>query len=319
MGVEGKIKSEQGAAMNSPGSRTAVTGGTAHIDDQFVPISEARIPILDWGFLHSDATYDVVHVWQGSFFRLDDHLDRFTRGMERLHMRLPYNRERIREILFECVRLSGLQNAYVEMICTRGIPAPGSRDPRQCTNRFYAFAVPFVWIANPEKQKDGLHLIISQVQRIPDVSIDPTIKNYHWLDLVAGLFEAYSRGGETAILSDREGNVIEGPGFNIFVLRQGKLATPVRGVLEGITRKTVIEMGQMLNIPVETRVVSAEEIRQADEVFITSTAGGIMPVTKVDGHLLGDGKPGPITLQFHKQYWSLHQDPQYASPIQYVS
>jgi branched-chain amino acid aminotransferase len=319
MGVEGQIKSEQGAAMNSPGSRTAVTGGTAHIDDQFVPISEARIPILDWGFLHSDATYDVVHVWQGSFFRLDDHLDRFTRGMERLHMRLPYNRERIREILFECVRLSGLQNAYVEMICTRGIPAPGSRDPRQCTNRFYAFAVPFVWIANPEKQKDGLHLIISQVQRIPDVSIDPTIKNYHWLDLVAGLFEAYSRGGETAILSDREGNVIEGPGFNIFVLRQGKLATPVRGVLEGITRKTVIEMGQMLNIPVETRVVSAEEIRQADEVFITSTAGGIMPVTKVDGHLLGDGKPGPITLQFHKQYWSLHQDPRYASPIQYVS
>ena len=181
--------------MNSPISRSALTGGTAYIDDQFVPISEARIPILDWGFLHSDATYDVVHVWRGSFFRLDDHLDRFLRGVQRLHMSLPHNRDRIREILFECVKLSGLRDAYVELICTRGVPTPGSRDPRQCINRFYAFAVPFVWIANPEKQKEGLHLIISQVHRIPETSIDPTIKNYHWLDLVAGLYEAYSRGG----------------------------------------------------------------------------------------------------------------------------
>jgi len=261
----------------------------------------------------------VVHLWQGSFFRLNDHLDRFFRGMHRLHMSLPHNQERIREILFECALLSGLQDAYVEMICTRGLPAPGSRDPRQCTNRFYAFAVPFVWIANPEKQKEGLHLIISQVHRIPETSLDPTIKNYHWLDLVAGLYEAYGRGGETAILSDPEGNVIEGAGFNIFVVKQGKLTTPGRGVLEGITRRTVIEMGQMLNIPVETRNVSAEQIRQADEVFITSTAGGIMPVTKVDNHPLGDGKPGSITLQFHQQYWSLHQDSRYATPIQGVS
>jgi len=304
--------------MNPPISHSVFTGGTAYIDDQFLPISEARIPILDWGFLHSDATYDVVHVWQGGFFRLDDHLNRFLRGVQRLHMRLPHDRDRIREVLFECVRLSGLQDAYVEMICTRGVPTPGSRDPRQCVNRFYAFAVPFVWIANPEKQAEGLHLIISQVHRIPETSIDPTIKNYHWLDLVAGLYEAYSRGGETVVLSDPEGNVIEGPGFNIFVVKDGQLATPVRGVLEGITRRTVIEMGQMLNLPVETRHVSAEQIRQADEVFITSTAGGIMPVTKVDGRLLGGGKPGPVTLQLHEQYWRLHQDSRYVSPIQYI-
>jgi branched-chain amino acid aminotransferase len=304
--------------MNSPVSRSAFAGGTAYLDDQFVPISEARIPILDWGFLHSDATCDVAHVWQGSFFRLDDHLNRFLRGMQRLHMSLPYDRDRIREILFECVKLSGLQNAYVEMICTRGIPTPGSRDPRQCINRFYAFAVPFVWIANPEKQKEGLHLIISQVHRISETSVDPTVKNYHWLDLVAGLFEAYSRGGETAILSDPEGNVIEGPGFNIFAVKQGRLTTPARGVLEGITRRTVIEMSQMLNIPIETRNVAAEEIRQADEVFISSTAGGIMPISRVDGRLLGDGKPGPITLQLQKRYWDLHQDSRYASPIKYV-
>lgn len=302
--------------MIPPFSRSALRGGTAYIDGQFVPMAEARIPILDWGFLHSDATYDVAHVWKGRFFRLDDHLDRFLRGMQRLHMSLPQDRERIREILFECARLSGLQDAYVEMICTRGVPTAGGRDPRQCANRFYAFAVPFVWIANPEKQKEGLHLVISRVHRIPESSVDPSIKNYHWLDLVAGLYEAYSRGGETVVLSDEDGNVIEGPGFNIFAVREGRITTPGRGVLEGITRRTVIEMGRMLDIPIDTRSVSAEEVRQADEVFITSTAGGIMSVTTVDSRLVGDGKPGPVTLQLHKQYWSLHDDPRYGSPVQ---
>ncbi len=297
--------------------RAALSGGAAYIDGQFVPMAEARIPIGDWGFLHSDATYDVAHVWQGSFFRLEDHLDRFFRGMKRLHMSLPLDRDQIRDILFQCVRLTGLRDAYVEMICTRGIPAPGSRAPRQCSNRFYAFAIPFIWIADPEKQRQGLHLIISQAQRIPPEAVDPTVKNYHWMDMVAGLYEAYKRGGETAVLVDGQGNIVEGPGFNIFVVKNGQVATPARGILEGITRKTVMELAQGLNIALEARAVAATEARQADEVFITSTAGGVMPVTQVDGRILGDGQPGPLTQQFRQQYWNLHQDPRYASPVQY--
>ena len=269
------------------------------------------------GLFALDATYDVAHVWQGSFFRLEDHLDRFFRGMERLHMSLPLDRHQIRDILFRCVRLTRLRDAYVEMICTRGLPAPGSRDPRQCSNRFYAFAIPFIWIADPEKQRQGLHLIISQAQRIPPEAVDPMVKNYHWMDMVAGLYEAYHRGGETAVLVDGQGNIVEGPGFNIFVVKNGQVATPARGILEGITRKTVMEVAQGLNIALEARAVAATEARQADEVFITSTAGGVMPVTQVDGHLLDGGRPGPLTQQFRQQYWNLHQDPRYASPVQY--
>lgn len=299
--------------MNTP----IYQNGTAYINDQFVPISEARIPILDWGFLHSDATYDVVHVWQGSFFRLDDHLDRFFRGMQNLHMKFKYSREQICEILFECVKRSNLQNAYVDMICTRGIPQPGSRDPRLCTNQFYAFAVPFVWIANPEKQKTGLHLIISKVHRIPESSINPKIKNFHWLDLVAGLYEAYSKNGETAILSDQDGNVIEGAGFNLFMVKNGKLLTPIQGVLEGITRQTTIEISEMLNIPFLACQVTAHQLREADEAFITSTAGGVMPITKIDNKSISNGKPGPITLQIQKKYWDLHLDSKFSTPISY--
>jgi branched-subunit amino acid aminotransferase/4-amino-4-deoxychorismate lyase len=125
--------------------RAAYRSGAAFVDGRFVPVAEARVPILDWGFLRSDATYDVAHVWRGSFFRLEDYLDRFERGMERLHMSLPHDRAEIRDVLMECVRLSGLREAYAEMICTRGVPPPGSRDPRECENNFFAFAVPFVW------------------------------------------------------------------------------------------------------------------------------------------------------------------------------
>ena len=143
--------------------RAAYADGAAFVDGQFVPVADARVPILDWGFLRSDATYDVAHVWRGSFFRLEDHLDRFERGMARLRMSLPYDRSEIRDVLIECVRLSGLREAYAEIICTRGVPPPGSRDPRDCENSFFAFVVPFVWIADPDKQTEGLHAVISRV------------------------------------------------------------------------------------------------------------------------------------------------------------
>jgi branched-chain amino acid aminotransferase len=307
----------EGAAMERAADRTACASGAAFVEGRFVPVAEARVPILDWGFLRSDATYDVAHVWRGSFFRLDDHLDRFERGMARLRMSLPYDRSEIRDILIECVRLSGLREAYAEIVCTRGVPPPGSRDPRECENNFFAFAVPFVWIADPEKQERGLHATIGRVQRIGPESVDPTVKNYHWLDLELGLYEAYDRGGETVILVDREDNVVEGPGFNVFAVQGGRIATPSRGVLEGITRKTVIELAAGYEIALEQRAVPAGELRRADEVFLTSTAGGVIPVTKVDGEPVGDGAPGPITLRLRESYWNLHGDPRFATPIRY--
>ncbi len=298
--------------------REAYATGAAFVDGGFVPVAEARVPILDWGFLRSDATYDVAHVWRGNFFRLEDHLDRFERSMVRLRMSLPYTRAEIRDILVECVRLSGLREAYAEIICTRGTPPPGSRDPRACKNRFFAFVVPFIWISDPDKQEKGLHAVVSRVERIAPAAVDPTVKNYHWLDLQNGLFEAYDRGGETAILVDADDNVVEGPGFNVFAVKEGEISTPDRGVLEGVTRRTVIELAADLGIPLAQRPVPAAELREADEAFISSTAGGVMPITSVDGSPLGEGNPGPVTLRLRDAYWELHEDPRYALPVRYV-
>ena len=140
------------------------------------------------------------------------------------------------EVLAQLVRLSGLRDAYVEMIATRGLVV--SRDPREFENRFYAYAIPFVWISPAAQQEEGgLHLIISSVERISDRSVDPTVKNFHWGDLTRSLFEAFDAGARHAVLVDRDGNVTEGAGFNIFVVRDGALATPGRGVLLGIHAK----------------------------------------------------------------------------------
>ena len=304
-------------SLISEEDREAYKAGAGFVEGKFVPIAEARVPITDWGFLHSDATYDVAHIWRGAFFRLEDHLDRFERGMAKLYMNPSYGRDRIRKVLIECARLCGLRDAYAEMICTRGVPPAGSRDPRECENRFYAFVVPFVWIADPELQERGLHATISCVQRIQPESVDPTVKNYHWLDLTAGLYEAYARSGETVILVDREDNVIEGPGFNVFAVKDGGIFTPKLGVLEGITRKTVIELAEEASIPLVQRALPSDEVRNADELFATSTAGGVMPITRIDGKKVGDGCPGSVTLRLRKGYWALHRDDRFTTPVEY--
>jgi branched-chain amino acid aminotransferase len=291
--------------------------GAAFVDDQYVPVAEASISVLDWGFLHSDATYDVAHVWQGRFFRIDEYLDRFQRSMESLRMSVPYSREQIREVMFELVRRSGLRDAYVEIVCTRGMPAPGSRDPRSCSNRFMAFAIPFVWIADEKLRAQGLNLLISRYQRIPPESIDPCIKNYHWLDMVMGLFEAYDAGADSAVLVDAAGNLVEGPGFNVFVRCDDRVITPARGVLEGVTRATVLELLAAENLQVSVELLPAATARAADEVFITSTAGGVMPVTRISGQVVGDGMPGALTMRLNRAYWKLHDDPDYTIAIDY--
>ena len=283
--------------------------GAAWMNGKFIQISEARIPVLDWGFLRSDATYDVVHVWKGRFFRLDKHIDRFFQSTEKLRMPCTVSRIDLKKILAGCVERSGLDNAYVEMIQTRGMSPNFERDPRKSEPRFIAFAVPFGWILKPEEFEKGLDVLVSNRRRISPNSIDSSIKNYHWLDLVSGMFEAYDNGHDTVILTDEENNISEGPGFNIFCVDETGLNSPNKGVLEGITRQTVLDLAKELNVPFQLRPISLETLKSSNEVFATSTAGGIMPITKINGLPIGRGAPGEITRKLHKTYWDKHSDP----------
>ena len=287
--------------------------GAAWIDGEIVPVSEAKISVLDWGFLRSDATYDVIHCWKRRLFRLDDHLDRFFAGMAHLRLDIGMSREQVASAVVDCTKASGLDDAYVEVICTRGQPQPGSRDPRTCRNRFMVFAIPFVYILKPEQP--GLSVVISERQRISPKSFDPRVKNYLWLDMVMGLFEAYDQGAESALLVDEQGYLCEGPGFNIFVVKGNCISTPKSGVLEGITRKTVLELAEKAGFEVRKTNILPAEALDADEIFATSTAGGVMPVSQLNHQPLGQGAPGPVTLLIKQAYWDLHRDERYSKAI----
>ena len=289
--------------------------GSAWMNGQFIDISEAKISVLDWGFLRSDATYDVVHVWNKRFFRLDHHIDRFYASTKKLRMPCKIKRSELKSILAGCVKKAGFENSYVEMIQTRGMSPTFDRDPRKSVPRFIAFAIPFGWILEPKKINKGMDLAISKIKRISPDSVDPRVKNYHWLDLVNGMYEAYDRGHYTAVLIDKNSNVLEGPGFNIFSVSSNKLITPDKGVLEGVTRQTAIDLAIEINIPVTKKSISTEEFKNSEEAFATSTAGGIIPITKIDGKVVGNGKVGEITQTIIDLYWEKHSHPDWTEDI----
>jgi branched-chain amino acid aminotransferase len=292
--------------------------GCAWIDGRYLPVGEARIPILDTGFVRSDLTYDVVAVWEGRFFRLDDHLDRLFAGCRRIRLTPPLTQPDIREILIGTVQRSGLREAYVEAIVTRGVPEPGVRDPRRLTPRVYAYAIPYVWIVPSERQPRGTDVVITRgTRRIPPAAVDPTVKNFHWGDLTRGLFEAYDRGASLPILPGEDGLVTEGPGFNVFACVDGRWLTPASGTLAGVTRRSVIELAREAGEVVEEGTLSTGDLRRAAEVLITSTAGGIMPVTLIDGQPVGTGTPGPRTALLRDRYWARHEDPRFSTPVRY--
>ncbi|MBD8868442.1 aminotransferase class IV [Nocardioides donggukensis] len=301
--------------MTGTGHEAPWPAGAAYVDGAFCPIEDARISVLDLGLTRSDGTYDVVHVRRGRFYRLGDHLDRFLAGMSALRLDPGVSRTELERILHECVARTGLEDAYVSMTCTRGRLPAGSRDLRTARHTFYCFAVPFVWIHTPEQQERGASLWISSTPRIPPESIDPRVKNYHWLDLDRAQLDAYDHGAELVVLRDAAGSITEGPGYNVFGHWDGAWHTPAEGVLAGITRRSVIELAEEGGGRVEQGPVSAERLRDASEVLVTSTAGGVMPVTTVDGRPVGSGEPGPMTVDLRRRYWARHDDPAWTTPV----
>ena len=290
--------------------------GVGFMDGEYMPFSELRIPVTDMGFQLADMCYDAVHVWKGRFFRLEDHLDRFQQALDkRRYDTLGYDRGAIAEICHGCVARLGLDDAFVMLIATRGTPGGANKDLRTCKNRLIAWATPYHAIVSDGEMANGCDIVVADTIRIPAAAVDPTVKNFGRLDFVGALFEAYDRDADYAVLLDDEGCVTEGRGWNIFALRGGVLTSPDSGVLEGITRKTVLQLSDALNIQGRLARLPVEELRAADEVFLSSTAGGIMPVRTIDGRAVGDGAPGPVTLRLSEQYWKLHEDPAYTTPV----
>ena len=286
-------------------------GGVAWIEGEFIPAEDARISIFDTGFGHSDVTYTVAHVWHGNIFRLDDHIDRLLDGARKLRLdagmsqggaggdhqevrvdvpaarilRQPHHHPRIRK---EEGR-EGFLQAHPSGVHLRH-PVP-------------------VGIPAAEQIFGTTAIVPRHVRRAGRNTVDPTIKNYQWGDLTAASFEAKDRGARTAILMDSDNCVAEGPGFNVVIVKDGKLASPSRNALPGITRKTVYEIADAMGIEATLRDVTSHELYDADELMAVTTAGGVTPINSLDGEPIGNGEPGPLTVAIRDRFWALMDEP----------
>ena len=293
--------------------------GSAFTQDTCRPIEEGVVPITDAGFIHADAAYDVVSASAGYMFRMQDHIRRFTASCEKFGLVNPYSEDETEEILNQLVRLTGLKDAYIWWAVTRGELEGGDRVSAQYRNKFYAFVTPYMFIHGDAIRTRGAKLKVStEYKRIPAESVDPTAKNFHWMDMKLSIFEAHMAGAEWSVLTDFEGNLTEAPGCNIFLIKDGKVKTPAAGCLEGITRQTVFDLSDELGLAFEATTIPAQELIDADEAFLTSTAGGIMPVASVNDRALGGlNGPGELTTQLHNLYWDKRWAGWLGTPIDY--
>lgn len=296
--------------------------GAAFIHDHYCTRDEAAIPLADNGFYQSDATYEVMSASKGLMFRLQDHLDRLERSCAKLRLHNPYSNDQMVEILTNLIKLTGTREAYIFWCVTRGFGKARSRaiDPESFENRFYASVTPSSYsnyIAGDTKRRRGMDILISRNYiRVPSQAIDSSIKNFHWLDMKLSLFEAGDQAKDWSVLTDGEGYLTEAPGANIFLIKEGELYTPSSGCLGGVTRKTALELADLAGLKTHIGKVSTEQLLTADEAFLTSTAGGIVPINSVDDVVLGGSiGPGRITTQLHNTYWEKRWSGWLGTPI----
>ena len=273
--------------------------GIVYINGDFLAAKDAKVSVFDQGFLFGDGVFDTMIVKNGFLFNLNAHVDRLFRSMRAVKLEISLPREALKTIIIETVKKTGLRDAYVKAIITRGVgkkPVLGRGETVHPT--VVVFAVPPVSIVSQEKIDQGAKLTSTVIKR----SLDPRVKTLDYLPNMLMRLEAIENGADEAISYDNDGHITEAGAANIFIAKDGVLKTPVSGALEGITREAIMEIAQLLGYKVTCTALTQYDLYTADEVLISSTAGGIFPVTKVDGRKIADGKVGKMSREILNHY-----------------
>jgi branched-chain amino acid aminotransferase len=277
-----------------------------HVGGRVVPPEEARISVFDRGFLYGDSVYETIATVRGRPFALAEHLDRLARSGERIGLAVP-PRSALEEAVAVTLAAAGNAESRVRVMVTRG--EGGDLDPAQALNPQLIVIVSPLSGPTAEMYEKGVAVQIVSVARNDARAIDPAVKSGNYLNNVLALGEARRRSGAyEAILCAPSGSVAEGSTSNLFVVWRGEVRTPALsvGILEGVTRGKVLELCRRNGIPcAEVDHLAPEEVRSAQEVFITSATRGVLPVTTVDGHPVAEGRPGPITRRLLALYREL--------------
>jgi len=269
-----------------------------YVNNIFVPESEARISVMDHAFLYGDGVFDTAVAWKKRVFELDAHVDRFFRSMAAIAMESPVTRGQLKDLILEALQRSELDNAYIKWIGTRGSNGTPLMDPTGCVANLVILTRPYIDRDAP----NGLRVKTVAVRRPSGHVLDPPIKSLNYLNLVLAKIEAKAAGADQALMLDVGGHVCEAPGFNVFVVNSTALRTPSRDILRGITREAVMRFAPQLGYSAQQCDLELYDAYTADEIFLTSTAGGLIPVVELDGRRIGRGEPGPIYRKLAETY-----------------
>lgn len=275
------------------------------VNGEFVPAAEARISVFDHVVLYGDGVYDTMVSWNHAIFKLDEHIDRLYESAHALMIVVPHSKEELRQIIVETVRRNAITNSYVKVVVTRGVGRQPLLSPYNCTPGVVIFAVPYMSQAGEKDPTAGLSMVVSSLRRVPNESTSTRVKSCNYLNHVLMRLEANQCGADEALELDCEGYVCEAPGYNVFVVKKGVLSTPADNILRGITRETVLGLAADAGITTLIGRVDVFDAYTADEAFLSSTAGGIVPIARLDGRVIGSGRRGPITELIQERYQAL--------------
>ena len=266
------------------------------MDGELVAAEEARISVYDHGLLYGDGVFEGIRTYQGKVFRLDKHLERLYKSAEAIQLVIPYTPQQLGTAIYETMKANGQSGAYIRLVVTRGVGDLGV-DPSTAKRPTVFIITDKISLYPQQMYKKGMSIITAKTIRTPPQSLSPQVKSLNYLNNILAKIEASDAGVPEAVMLNYEGYVAECTGDNIFIVRDAKLLTPRvdSGILEGITRDCVIELASQNGIQVEQTSLLPEDLYGADECFLTGTAAEIVPVTKIDGRVIGTGPPGPIT------------------------
>ena len=278
-----------------------------YLNGKFVPRKQAKISVFDHGLLYGDGVFEGIRAYDGRVFRLSQHLDRLYDSARAIALEIPLTKKKMEEAVIKTLRANSLKSGYVRLVVTRGEGDLGL-DPKNCGKPSVFIIADKIELYPEELYKKGLELATVATKRNIPEAIDPRIKSLNYLNNILAKIEANLQNMPEAVMLNKDGYVAECTGDNIFIVKDNVLITPPFhvGVLAGITRQTVMELArEELELLVREEVFTRFHLYNADECFLTGTAAEVIPVVKIDGRQIADGKPGKITNRLMKKFRDL--------------
>src|SRR6266481_9513215 len=316
-----KTTNAGGTVIDEPKSREAVKPAVStaakratkpsqiYVDGKFYAEGEAKVSVFDHGLLYGDGIFEGIRFYNSRVFRLEEHLERLWDSARSILLEIPMSQRAMTEALLETIRQNDLRDGYIRLLVTRGVGNLGL-NPEQCKTPSVIIITAQIALYSEEMYRNGLTVATVATRRTNPSALNPAVKSLNYLNNVMARIEANQANADEALMLNDEGNVAECTADNVFIIKHGHIFTPPisAGALRGITRSVVFDIAAELGMKITETDVTRHDVFIADECFLTGTAAELIPVIKADGRVIGNGKPGPITMRMISRFHEITRE-----------